>query len=148
MIGRVANHRELMKSMLEYDLLGFQTKRDLNNFAACLRTRFGLESWDGVVTTARGQTRLQKFPIGIDPRQFAEHLAADLSPAEQEKVSSILQNCEGSRFAIGVDRLDYTKGIDKRVEGLNQLLRTEPHSISLLQIAPPSRSIKTTEPTW
>ncbi|MCP1838419.1 trehalose 6-phosphate synthase [Bradyrhizobium sp. USDA 4524] len=140
MIERVPNHRELMKSMLKYDLLGFQTNRDLNNFAAGLRTHFGLESKDGVVTTERGQTRLQKFPIGIDPKQFAEYLAADLSPAEQEKVSSLLQNFEGAKFAIGVDRLDYTKGIDKRVEGFNQLLRTEPHSISLLQIAPSSRA--------
>lgn len=91
MIGRVPNHREPMKSMLKYDLLGFQTNRDLNNFLACLRTHFGLESKDGVVTTERGQTRLQKFPIGIDPEQFAAYLAADLSPAEQEKISSLLQ---------------------------------------------------------
>ncbi|MCC8971187.1 alpha,alpha-trehalose-phosphate synthase (UDP-forming) [Bradyrhizobium brasilense] len=140
MIERVPNHRELMKSMLKYDLLGFQTNWDLNNFAAGLRTHFGLESKDGVVTTERGQTRLQKFPIGIDPKQFAEYLAADLSPAEQEKVSSLLQNFKDAKFAIGVDRLDYTKGIDKRVEGLDQLLKTEPHSISLLQIAPSSRA--------
>ncbi|MCP1909480.1 trehalose 6-phosphate synthase [Bradyrhizobium elkanii] len=140
MIERVPNHRELMRSMLKYDLLGFQTNRDLNNFVAGLRVHFGLESKDGVVTTERGQTRLQKFPIGIDPKQFAEYLAADLAPAEQEKVSSLLQNFEGAKFAIGVDRLDYTKGIDKRVEGFNQLLRTEPHSISLLQIAPSSRA--------
>ncbi|WP_245508689.1 alpha,alpha-trehalose-phosphate synthase (UDP-forming) [Bradyrhizobium zhanjiangense] len=136
----VPNHRELMKSMLKYDLLGFQTNRDLNNFLACLRTHFGLESKDGVVTTERGQTRLQKFPIGIDPKQFAEYLAADLSPAEEEKVSSLLQNFQGVKFAIGVDRLDYTKGIDKRVEAFNQLLTKEPQSISLLQIAPSSRS--------
>ncbi|MBP1059260.1 trehalose 6-phosphate synthase [Bradyrhizobium japonicum] len=129
-----------MKSMLEYDLLGFQTNRDLNNFLACLRTYFGLESKDGVVTTERGQTRLQKFPIGIDPRQFAEYLAAELSPAEQEKISSLLQNFEGAKFAIGVDRLDYTKGIDKRVEAFDQLLAGEPGSISLLQIAPSSRA--------
>jgi trehalose 6-phosphate synthase len=64
MIARVANHRELMKSMLEYDLPGFQTNRDLNNFAACLRMHFGLESRDGVVTTARVQTRLKNFPSG------------------------------------------------------------------------------------
>ncbi|MHC2575284.1 trehalose 6-phosphate synthase [Bradyrhizobium diazoefficiens] len=140
MIERVPNHRELMKSMLEYDLLGFQTSRDLNNFLACLRTYFGLESKDGVVTTKRGQTRLQKFPIGIDPRQFAEYLAAELSPAEQEKISSLLQNFEGAKFAIGVDRLDYTKGIDKRVEAFDQLLAGEPGSISLLQIAPSSRA--------
>ncbi|PPQ19294.1 trehalose-6-phosphate synthase [Bradyrhizobium sp. AC87j1] len=140
MIECVPNHRELMKSMLKYDLLGFQTNRDLNNFLACLRTHFGLESRDGVVTTERGQTRLQKFPIGIDPKQFAEYLAADLSPAEQEKVSSLLQNFQGAKFAIGVDRLDYTKGIDKRVEAFNQLYTKEPQSISLLQIAPSSRA--------
>ncbi|WP_198028305.1 trehalose-6-phosphate synthase [Bradyrhizobium sp. WSM1743] len=140
MMERVPNYRELMKSMLEYDLLGFQTNRDLNNFVASLRTYFGLESNDGVVTTERGQTRLQKFPIGIDPRQFAEYLAAELSPAEQEKISSLLQSFEGAKFAIGVDRLDYTKGIDKRVEAFNQLLAAEPGSISLLQIAPSSRA--------
>ncbi|WP_342723582.1 trehalose-6-phosphate synthase [Bradyrhizobium sp. B097] len=140
MIERVPNHRELMKSMLEYDLLGFQTTRDLNNFLACLHSHFGLKSKDGVVTSERGQTRLQKFPIGIDPKQFAEYLAADLSPAEQEKISSLLKNVEGAKLAIGVDRLDYTKGIDKRVEAFNQLLAAEPRSISLLQIAPPSRA--------
>lgn len=62
MIECVPNHRELMKSMLKYDLLGFQTNRDLNKFLAGLRTHFGLESKDGVVTTERGQTRLQKVP--------------------------------------------------------------------------------------
>ncbi|SCB55782.1 trehalose 6-phosphate synthase [Bradyrhizobium shewense] len=136
----VPNHRELMKSMLKYDLLGFQTSWDVDNFLACLRTHFGLESKDGVVTTERGQTRLQKFPIGIDPEQFAAYLAADLSPAEQEKVSSLLQKFQGAKFAIGVDRLDYTKGIDKRVEAFNELLKKEPQSISLLQIAPLSRA--------
>ncbi|MET4323265.1 trehalose-6-phosphate synthase [Bradyrhizobium sp. RT5a] len=140
MIKLVSNHRELMKSMLEYDLLGFQTNRDVNNFLACLRSHLGLESKDGVVISERGQTRCQKFPIGIDPKQFAEYLVADLSPAEQEKVSSLLKCVEGTTLAIGVDRLDYTKGIDKKVEGFNQLLKAEPRSISLLQIAPPSRA--------
>ncbi|MCK1593413.1 trehalose-6-phosphate synthase [Bradyrhizobium sp. 164] len=141
MIKLVSNHRELMKSMLEYDLLGFQTNRDVNNFLACLRSHLALESKDGVVISERGQTRCQKFPIGIDPKRFAEYLAADLSPAEQEKVSSLLKSVEGTTFAIGVDRLDYTKGIDQKVEGFNQLLvKAEPRSISLLQIAPPSRA--------
>ncbi len=141
MIEHVPHHRELMKSMLAYDLLGFQTNRDLSNFLACLRVHFELEGKDGIVTTDRGQTRLQTFPIGIDPKQFADHLAvAELSPAEEEKLSSLLQTLEGTKFAIGVDRLDYTKGIDKRVEAFNHLLTTEPGSISLLQIAPSSRA--------
>ncbi|MBB4380259.1 trehalose-6-phosphate synthase [Bradyrhizobium sp. SBR1B] len=139
-IERVPHSRELMKMMLEYDLLGFQTDRDLNNFRDCQRVCFGLESKDGIVTTERGQTRLQKFPIGIDPKQFAEYLSADLSTAEEEKLSSLLQKFEGKKFAIGVDRLDYTKGIDKRVEAFNHLLAANPGSISLLQIAPSSRA--------
>lgn len=140
MIEHVPHHREFMKLMLEYDLLGFQTNRDLNNFLACLQVYFGLKSKNGVVTTERGQTRLEKFPIGIDPKQFAEYLAAELSPAEEEKLSSLLQNFEGTKFAVGVDRLDYTKGIDKRVEAFNHLLAAEPGSIRLLQIAPSSRA--------
>ncbi|MGY3346983.1 MULTISPECIES: alpha,alpha-trehalose-phosphate synthase (UDP-forming) [unclassified Bradyrhizobium] len=140
LIEHVPHHRELMKSMLEYDLLGFQTNRDLNNFLACLRFYFGLESKGGTVTTDRGQTRLQKFPIGIDPNQFAKYLAAELSASEEEKLSSLLQKFEAAKFAIGVDRLDYTKGIDKRVEAFNHLLAAEPRSISLLQIAPSSRA--------
>ncbi|MGY4627004.1 alpha,alpha-trehalose-phosphate synthase (UDP-forming) [Bradyrhizobium sp. USDA 4486] len=140
MIEHIPHHREFMKLMLEYDLLGFQTNRDLNNFLACLQVYFGLRSKNGIVTTERGQTRLQKFPIGIDPKQFAEFLAAELSPAEEEKLSSLLQNFEGTKFAVGVDRLDYTKGIDKRVEAFNHLLAAEPGSIRLLQIAPSSRA--------
>ncbi|MGY4319561.1 alpha,alpha-trehalose-phosphate synthase (UDP-forming) [Bradyrhizobium sp. JR3.5] len=140
-IAHVPNHRELMTSMLEYDLLGFQTNRDLNNFLASLHSHLGLESSDGVVVTERGRTRCQKFPIGIDPRQFAQYLAVGLAGAEQEKISSLLANFEGARFAIGVERLDYTKGIDKRVEAFNQVLtKAEPRSISLLQIAPSSRA--------
>ncbi|QOG21050.1 alpha,alpha-trehalose-phosphate synthase (UDP-forming) [Bradyrhizobium sp. SEMIA] len=140
MIERVPHHRELMKLMLEYDLLGFQTNRDLNNFLACLQVYFGLKSKDGILTTERGQTRLQKFPIGIDPKQFAEYLSAEVSPAEEEKLSSLLQKFAGTKFAVGVDRLDYTKGIDKRGDSFNHLLAAKPGSISLLQIAPSSRA--------
>ncbi|WP_271593231.1 trehalose-6-phosphate synthase [Bradyrhizobium sp. CCBAU 65884] len=98
----------------------------------------GEQGW--VVATERSQTRLQKSPIGIDPKQFADYLAADLSPAEQGKISLLLKNFEGAKFAIGVDRLDYAKGIDKRAEAFNRLLAAEPGSISLLQIAPSSRA--------
>ncbi|WP_445222828.1 trehalose-6-phosphate synthase (plasmid) [Bradyrhizobium sp. Pa8] len=141
MIERVPHHRELIKSMLEYDLLGFQTNRDLNNFLAYLQSHFGLESKDGVVTSEGGrQTRLQKFPIGIDPKQFAERLATKLPAEEEENISSLLKTLKGFKLAIGVDRLDYTKGIDKRVEAFNHVLATKPRSISLLQIAPLSRA--------
>lgn len=95
MIERVPNHRELMESMLEYDLIGFQTNRDVNNFLACLQSHLGLESKDGVVLSEHGQSRCQKFPISIDPKQFAEYLAAELPAEEEAKISSLLENLKG-----------------------------------------------------
>ncbi|MCV3243433.1 trehalose 6-phosphate synthase [Mesorhizobium robiniae] len=139
LIERVPNHRELMKSMLEYDLLGFQTNWDRNNFLACVHSHLGLESKNGIVISQGRQTRCQKFPIGIDPKQFAENAAVSL--AEQNDFISSLQNkLNGAKLAIGVDRLDYTKGIDNRIEAFNQVVAAEPRSISLLQIAIPSRT--------
>ncbi|MGY8662362.1 trehalose-6-phosphate synthase [Bradyrhizobium sp. UFLA05-109] len=140
MIERVPNHIELLKSMLEYNLIGFQTNRDVNNFLACLKSHLGLESKDGVVRSEHGQSRCQKFPISIDPRQFAENLAAELPAEEEEKISSLLEELKGPKLAIGVDRLEYTKGIDKKVEAFNQVFAADPGSISLLQIAPLSRA--------
>ncbi|KUM23167.1 alpha,alpha-trehalose-phosphate synthase [Mesorhizobium loti] len=138
-IERVPNHRELMKSMLEYDLLGFQTNRDVNNFLAGLRSHLGLESKDGIVISERGRTRCQKFPIGIDPNQFAEYAAESLANQE-EYISSVQKKLGGAKLAIGVDRLDYSKGIENRIKAFNQVFAAEPRSISLLQIAIPSRS--------
>lgn len=61
MMERVPNSGELMKCMLEYDLLGFQTDRDVSNFLACVQSHLGLESKDGVVFSDHGQTQCQKF---------------------------------------------------------------------------------------
>ncbi|MBP1290314.1 MULTISPECIES: alpha,alpha-trehalose-phosphate synthase (UDP-forming) [Bradyrhizobium] len=141
MVYRIPNHRELMKSMLEYDLLGFQTNRDMNNYLACLQSHLELESKDGIVISEHGRrTRCETFPIGIDPTQFAESLAAEPPAAEQKKISTMLEDLKGTKIAIGVDRLDYTKGVDKRVEAFDHVSATQPGSISLLQISPDSRS--------
>ncbi|MBB6414001.1 alpha,alpha-trehalose-phosphate synthase (UDP-forming) [Mesorhizobium sangaii] len=136
---RVPNHRELMQSMLAYDLLGFQTNWDLDNFRACLHTHLGLEVEHGIVISARGQTRCQKFPIGIDPNQFAQHASESLAKQDLY-ISSLQKKLNGAKLAIGVDRLDYTKGIDVRIEAFGQVLAAEPRSIVLLQIANPSRT--------
>ncbi|UVC15255.1 alpha,alpha-trehalose-phosphate synthase (UDP-forming) [Mesorhizobium onobrychidis] len=139
MIEQVPNHGELMQSMLAYDLLGFQTNWDLNNFRACLRTHLGLEIEHGVVISARGHTRCQTFPIGIDPKQFARNASESLAKPDPY-ISSLQKKLNGAKLAIGVDRLDYTKGIDERIKAFDQVLAAEPRSIVLLQIANPSRT--------
>ncbi|MCM5689078.1 trehalose-6-phosphate synthase [Sinorhizobium meliloti] len=138
MMEQVPNHRELMQSMLAYDLLGFQTNWDLKNFRDCLRNHLGLEFEHGVVIGASGHTRCQTFPIGIDPKQFARNASESLAKPDPY-VSVLLKKLGGAKLAIGVDRLDYTKGIDQRIKALDQVLAAEPRSIVLLQVATSSR---------
>ena len=56
--------------MLAYDLIGFQTRDDCENFLGYLSSDLGLEVEDGVVTSRYGKTRVAVFPIGIDPRKI------------------------------------------------------------------------------
>ncbi|WIW50437.2 trehalose-6-phosphate synthase (plasmid) [Bradyrhizobium sp. 62B] len=136
---RVPHANELMDMMLAYDLVGFQTSRDLDNFLACLREHLGLHSKSGAVISDRGLTRCLKFPIGIDHKLFAKY-AIDALTEYKDNIVSTKQKLEGAKLAVGVDRLDYTKGIDNRIRAFDHLLTDKPRSISLLQIATPSRS--------
>src|SRR5471032_484182 len=70
-IGGVPHHRELVEAMLAYDLIGFQTADDCENFLGYLRSDIGLRIENGVVTSPYGRSRIAVFPIGIDPEQFA-----------------------------------------------------------------------------
>ncbi|MCP1835383.1 trehalose 6-phosphate synthase [Bradyrhizobium sp. USDA 4532] len=133
------HRRELIESMLAYDLVGFQTDEDRQNFLACVRADLDLTpSEDGVVIAHRGGiTRCQVFPIGIDTEKFAQYAADASSNAD---VSSLLEGLDREKLAVGVDRLDYTKGLDNRVRAINHALNKDPRSICLLQIATISRS--------
>ncbi|WP_271553516.1 alpha,alpha-trehalose-phosphate synthase (UDP-forming) [Bradyrhizobium sp. CCBAU 45394] len=133
------HRRELTESMLAYDLVGFQTDEDRQNFLACVRADLDLTpSEDSVVISHRGGiTRCQVFPIGIDTEKFAQY-AADASSSAA--VSSLLEGLDREKLAVGVDRLDYTKGLHNRVRAINHVLNKDPRSICLLQIATVSRS--------
>ncbi|OKO83970.1 alpha,alpha-trehalose-phosphate synthase [Bradyrhizobium sp. NAS96.2] len=138
-IEKVPHHRDLMETMLAYDLVGFQTRWDLDNFLSCLQVHLGMESRSDVVISERGLTRCQVFPIGIDPKQFAKYAVESLVEYRQE-ISSIQDKLDRTKLAIGVDRLDYTKGIDNRIKAFDLLLTNKPQSISLLQIGTSSRA--------
>jgi len=138
MLG-VPNHRELIEAMLAYDLIGFQTQDDCENFQAYIRTELELPVRDGVVISPRGRTRLAVFPIGIDAEKFA--LAAARATTHPE-VSRLRQSLKGEKLAIGVDRLDYSKGLVNRISAFDRMWTLEPalrRSVSLLQIATLSR---------
>src|ERR1700712_146312 len=138
-IGGVPHHRELVDAMLAYDLIGFQTEDDRENFIGYLESDLGLSVADGVVRSRYGTSRIAVFPIGIDPEKFAQHAAKASSHPD---VSRLRRSLNGEKLAIGVDRLDYSKGLINRMEAFDRMLTMHPsmsRSVSLLQIATPSR---------
>jgi len=138
-IEGVPHHRELVEAMLAYDLIGFQTQDDCDHFAGYLAAELGLDVEGGVVTSRYGQSRLKAFPIGIDPQKFAEQATkAVLHP----DVSRLRRSLHGEKLAIGVDRLDYSKGLVNRICAFDRMWTMQPalaRAVSLLQIATPSR---------
>lgn len=130
-------HRELISAMLAYDLIGFQTDEDRQNFLDYVGPylRVVIENTD--VISGYGRTRCRVFPISIDADKFAQYSEQAVS---HPVVSSLRRSLNGGALAIGVDRIDYSKGLDKRVEAFDHLWTEKPRSISLLQIANPSRS--------
>ena len=138
-IAGVPHHRELVEAMLSYDLIGFQTEEDCENFARYLKMDFGFEVNDGVVMSRAGITRVAAFPIGIDVEGFA---AMAQRAVTNPSVSRLRKSLGGERLAIGVDRVDYSKGLVNRISAFDRLFEMEPslkRSVSLLQIATPSR---------
>ncbi len=138
-IGGVPHHRELVEAMLAYDLIGFQTQDDCDNFLDYLSADLGLEADHGVVSSRYGASRVALFPIGIDPQKFAEQAAKAVSHPD---VSRLRRSLNGEKLAIGVDRLDYSKGLVNRINAFDRMWTMQPsllRATSLLQIATPSR---------
>jgi trehalose 6-phosphate synthase len=138
-MGGVPHHRELIEAMLAYDLIGFQTQDDCENFLGYLSSELGLEAENGMVTSRRGTSRIAVFPIGIDPEKFALQAAKAVSHPD---VSRLRRSLNGEKLAIGVDRLDYSKGLINRISAFDRMWTLQPslqRTVSLLQIATPSR---------
>lgn len=135
------NHRGLVKSLCAYDLVGFQTQSDLDGFRDyVLRWAGGEELRPGVLQAFGRIVRAQVFPIGIDVATVARQAsAADGS----RHLRRLRQSLMDRALMIGVDRLDYSKGLPARFEAYSHLLETHHETrrrTVLIQIAPPSRS--------
>jgi trehalose 6-phosphate synthase/phosphatase len=135
---------QILEAMMQYDLLGFQTVRDRRNFVGCIRALF-----DGIRISGRGhasllrstarELRVGTFPISIDFREFAEIAATTRVAADASLVHANLPN---RQLILGIDRLDYTKGIPNRLRAFADALDRYPemrNRISLIQVVVPSR---------
>ena len=135
------NHIGLVRQLCTYDLIGFQTQTDLQAFLDYIVQEVGGEILPGGRIKAFGRTpSVKAFPISIDTTEVAE-LARRAENSPQTK--RLKESIAGRQLMIGVDRLDYTKGLGERFEAFQHLLQYNPAfrgRVNFLQIAPPSRS--------
>ena len=131
--------RQLVKGMLGADVVGFHTRRYRGHFTAVVRRLFGLEMDADEHLRQRGRsTRLGIFPIGIDARDLSARAAAPAVVARAREGRPMRE-----RLILGIDRLDYTKGIPRRMAAMERLLQRQPEwrgNVRLLQVAVPSRT--------
>ncbi|MBV8119205.1 MAG: alpha,alpha-trehalose-phosphate synthase (UDP-forming) [Alphaproteobacteria bacterium] len=135
------NHRDLAEALCAYNLIGFQTESDLHGFCDYLLRWAGAEDLGHGVLRAFGRiVRADVFPVGID----VSTLAAQAEAADGSRHMRRLRQSLGDRtMMIGVDRLDYSKGLPARFAAFGRLLEAYPETrgrVTFLQIAPTSRS--------
>jgi trehalose 6-phosphate synthase len=141
LLAALPQHGRLFEGLSAYDLVGFQTVRDLERFQDYVRLfGRGRVLTPGLLETAGGRRlRAGAFPISIDTAQI-ERQAAD--SADKPSVRKLRESLSGRALAIGVDRLDYSKGLPERFRAFERYLQRHPKQrggLTFLQIAPVSR---------
>jgi trehalose 6-phosphate synthase len=135
---------EILNALLDFDVVGFQTLRDRRNFIACLRhfikaSEIKLAGEHLLIEEPERTTVVGAFPISIDFEEFAQGAAGEDVAA---RAAEIVRDLNGCRIVLGVDRLDYTKGIPERLAAFRYLLEFNPElrrKITLVQVVVPSR---------
>ncbi|MCR9271077.1 MAG: alpha,alpha-trehalose-phosphate synthase (UDP-forming) [Henriciella sp.] len=134
-------HLWIARAMCNYSVIGFQSEQDRSNF-----TRYLIEDCkakvldDGRLEVFATTVKVEAYPIGIDAESFE---AAAKTEKAQEAAERIGRFLGGRSLVIGVDRMDYSKGLPQRFEAVGRLFDDYPEThgtVSVTQIAPPSRS--------
>ena len=135
-------HDIIGRALCDYDVIGLQTKNDVSNFIRFLIEDFGGERLNAEQVRIEGRViTIRHCPIGMNGPEFAETAKCDIANDAALKLNRFL----GQRqLIIGVDRMDYSKGLPQRFEAVGRLFDSYPEThgaVSFTQIAPPSRSI-------
>lgn len=134
----------ILSALLDYDLIGFQAQRDRRNFVHCLRAIMKdvrIEDRGRVLSVRVGdrKTRLGVFPIAVDFKAFAREAASEEVTQRCEELRATLR---GRQLILGVDRLDYTKGLPNRLKQYRAALLRFPElvgRVTFVQVVVPSR---------
>lgn len=134
-------HERLIEAMCAYDVVGFQTDENRRAFLRCVtQIGDGTAESDGHFTAFGRSGYAAAFPIGIDTEEFADLARRSAGSPEAQRLESSLGQ---RKLILGIDRLDYSKGIPERFEAIEGLLTDSPEfraQFTYLQITPHSRS--------
>jgi trehalose 6-phosphate synthase len=141
LLTMLPHHEHLFPLFGSYDLIGVQNRRDRDALLEYFRTEMHAKTRiNGDVHLRNGRRlRVQPFPVAIDTVEVARQATRAVGSAATQR---LIRSLEHRALAIGVDRLDYSKGIPQRFEAFAHFLSQHPEwrsRISFLQIAPPSR---------
>lgn len=130
---------EVLLGVLHCDLIGFHTIDYVRHFLSSCKRILGLHPTPDDVVFQGKVVTVRAYPIGIDPDKFDEGLK---KPKVQERIAALERKFQGVKLIVGVDRLDYIKGVPQKLHALEVFLTEHPEwvgKVVLVQIAVPSR---------
>jgi trehalose 6-phosphate synthase/phosphatase len=142
--SKLPQQQQLLRALLQFDLLGFQTRRDVRNFMQCVRRvmldakvvpRRDLQ----LIRFEKRQIRVGHFPIGIDFDSFENGARSD---GIEQRAQRLRVTFPGCQLILGSDRLDYSKGVPERLRAFRTALERHPElrgRVVLIQVVVPSR---------
>src|SRR5881394_2963051 len=142
--SKLPQQERLLHALLQFDLLGFQTRRDARNFIQCVRRvmldakiipRRDLQ----LIRFEKREIRVGHFPIGIDFDSFENGARSDTIAKKSQQLRDTFRGCQ---LILGSDRLDYSKGIPERLRAFRTALERHPElrgRVVLIQVVVPSR---------
>lgn len=139
LFSQIPWRKEILEGMLGADSIGFQTRGGVRNFLQVARRYLGATVREGSVEFDGRRSRVEAFPISIDTREFSEIAR---TKAVRDRARELVERVGGRRILLGVDRLDYTKGIQHRLRAFDALLDRRPElsrEVVFVQLAVPSR---------
>ncbi|CAG8662789.1 2387_t:CDS:2, partial [Paraglomus brasilianum] len=131
--------KEVLDGVLSSDLIGFHTYDYARHFLSSCTRILGLSTMPNGIDYEGKHVHVGTFPIGIDPEKFDEGLK---NPSIQERIKTLEEKFKGVKLIVGVDRLDYIKGVPQKFHALEVFLSKHPEWIGkvvLVQVAVPSR---------
>jgi trehalose 6-phosphate synthase len=140
LFATLPRHQDLAAAMFAYDLVGMQTQDCVEAFESYVLHEAGGEKHGGRLRAFGGAVRVDAFPIGLDTENFLE---LSRSAAAMNSFDRMAAHGAFRSLIVGVDRLDYSKGIPERLEGFEQFLADHPELVRrvlYLQVAPSSRA--------